>query len=204
MYYLLNLIMGIITSLLSSIWIIHLILIYLVPLITEQSSNSYDFISKFLVLLERQNLSFLSIGIYSLICAYLLLTVIKGCSKIGLRFIFFFEIHPLIKNETYLNSIIFNVNIILISSFSIIQFCSQSFNEFASMTDINLMHRYQVRYLMFFKYFFDYNVFEIGYIVICLVSLIYLLIRPSDEKCLDSLVNMPKERELKEEFLLEK
>lgn len=59
-----------------------------------------------------------------------------------------------------MNSFLFNVNLILLASVSVTQFCAGAFREYASMTDIDLIFGTQIRYLKFFAYFYNYNIFE--------------------------------------------
>ena len=78
--------------------------------------------------------------------------------------------------------------LILICSVSITQFCAASFKDYAVMTDIDLIFSTQIRYLMFFKYFFQYHVFEYALFGITIISTIYLLCRPSDKNSVEKMV----------------
>lgn len=59
-----------------------------------------------------------------------------------------------------MNSFLFNINLILITSVSVTQFCAGAFKEYASMTDIDLIFGTQIKYLKFFVYFYRYHIFE--------------------------------------------
>ena len=59
-----------------------------------------------------------------------------------------------------MNSFLFNVSLILLTSVSVTQFCAASFRDYCSMTDIDLIFSTQIRYLYFFIYFYKYHVFE--------------------------------------------
>jgi len=50
---------------------------------------------------------------------YLLWCCTKGALKFGLRIPFIFSVHPMKVNETWMNSFLFNVNLILICSVSV-------------------------------------------------------------------------------------
>lgn len=100
--------------------------------------------------------------------------------KIGIRFILFFEIHPLIKGGTYINSFIFNINLLLICSFSLIQFLKRSFVDYLTMTDIDVMFTYQIEFLPFLNFFFQNCIFEFAFFFISFLFLIYILIKPND------------------------
>jgi LMBR1 domain-containing protein 1 len=64
------------------------------------------------------------------------------------------------KDGTTINSFLFNINLILITSVSVTQFCAKAFREYTTMTDIDLIFGTQIRYLKFFFYFYNYNIFE--------------------------------------------
>jgi LMBR1 domain-containing protein 1 len=59
-----------------------------------------------------------------------------------------------------MNSFLFNVGLILLTSVSVTQFCAASFRDYCSMTEIDLIFSTQIRYLKFFIYFYKYHVFE--------------------------------------------
>lgn len=75
-----------------------------------------------------------------------------------------------------MNTILFNVGLILFTSFSVTQFCAAAFDDYVSMTDIQLIFSVQIRYLVFFVYFYRYHVFEYALLAITLISIIYLCI----------------------------
>ena len=78
--------------------------------------------------------------------------------------------------------------LILICSVSITQFCAASFKDYTVMTDIDLIFSTQIRYLIFFKYFFQYHVFEYTLFGMIILSTIYLLCRPNDNKYIEKMV----------------
>lgn len=59
-----------------------------------------------------------------------------------------------------MNSFLFNVNLILLASVSVTQFCAAAFIDYAGNSDISLIFSVQIRYLVFFVYFYKYHVFE--------------------------------------------
>lgn len=91
------------------------------------------------------------------------------------------------KNETYMNSFLFNILIILLSSVSVTQFLSYAFKEYGTMTDLDIIFSGQIKYLMFFNWFYRYHVFEyilLGFIVL---SFLYLICRRRDINSLEYL-----------------
>ena len=80
-----------------------------------------------------------------------------------------------------MNVILFNVGLILFTSFSVAQFCVSSFNEYVNFTDIEIIFAVQIKYLVFFVYFYRYNVFEYCLLAIIVISFIVLLITKDSE-----------------------
>lgn len=84
-----------------------------------------------------------------------------------------------------MNSLLFNVNLILYSSVSVTHFCSTAFKEFVNMTDIDLIFGTQIRYLKGFNIFYEYNIFLYILFFNMIISFIYLICRPSDRDSLE-------------------
>ena len=201
--YLLQLIAGIFCFILSLLWIAQ-ILLYII--ITKNGRPIHQFLNIALVKLTDLNLSFLAICLFIVLSLYLLLITIKGNFKFGLRIMLFVEIHPMKKDNTYMNSILFNVMLIMLTSVSVIQFSIRAFGEYTSLTDADIIFNTQVKYLSFYRYFFKYNIFEYGLLGIAFISFIYLICRPNDANTVrkilykkyenDKKANGPKEIEM--------
>jgi len=84
--------------------------------------------------------------------------------------------------KTYMNTILFNIGLILFTSFSVTQFCVAAFDDYVTFTDINLIFSVQIRYLVFFVYFYRYHVFEYILLGIAIISLIYLACTKDTER----------------------
>lgn len=96
-----------------------------------------------------------------------------------------------------MNSFLFNILIILLSSVSVTQFCSYSFREYGSMTDLDLIFSVQIRYLRFFNYFYRYNIFQYILFGFSILSFIYLICRRRDISSLEYLYNKQTKEEEK-------
>ena len=175
--YLLKLISGIFCMILSLLWILQIIFYIL---IRKNGKPFFTFLNVPLVKLTDVNLSFVAICIFTVLSLYLLLITIKGNFKFGLRIMFLVEIHPMKKDNTYMNSILFNVMLIMLTSVSVIQFSIRAFGEYTSLTDADIIFNTQIKYLTFYRFFFKYNIFEYGLLAIALISFIYLILRPND------------------------
>jgi LMBR1 domain-containing protein 1 len=183
-YYCFKLIIGIFSAILSFTWVLHIVIYFVVPkqglTNLDNGKSPAEFLNVGLIWFQEHHLAFISTGIYSILCTYLLICVVKGCLKFGTRFLCCIEVHPLVKNETYIGSIIFNVNLVLIASISVTHFCLNAFKEYASMTDIEIIFGAQIRYLRFFKFFYGYQIFEFTLLGLTLAAFILLLMRPND------------------------
>lgn len=93
--------LGCITAIISTVWIIHMVLFMIVqPAVTPFLNDYFMWFDKWFPLF-----GVLSVAIFSL---YLLAACVKGCFKFGLRLVWF-TLHPMKLNGTYMNSFLFNV-----------------------------------------------------------------------------------------------
>jgi LMBR1 domain-containing protein 1 len=150
-------ILGVICALLSLVLWVH-ILLYVV-LVFDGVPIS-PFLNKLLILIEEKIGGFFATFAFAGFAMYLLLCVIKGNFKMGLRlFVFFLPIHPMKVNGTWMNSFLFNVLLILLTAVSCVQFCSTAFSLYTRLTTVELLFGMQIKYMRFYKYFYEYNVF---------------------------------------------
>jgi len=89
---------------------------------------SSPFLNKILTDLEESGVNFLGTAIFAFLSLYLLWCVQKGNIKFGLRIPFVFTVHPMKRDETWMNSFLFNINLVLICSVSVCQFCTKAFS----------------------------------------------------------------------------
>lgn len=173
-----KLIVGIIFAILSLTWVLHIVLYVLVPGVS--GSAGVPFLNSLFTALEGGGLYPLGVSFFAVFNLYLLLCVLKGCLKFGMRILFFFSIHPMRYKQTPLNSILFNVQMLLLSSAAVVQFSTTCFAEYARLTDADVIFSGQIKYLHFYSFFFKNNVFIWTLLVWFLLALIYLLVRPRD------------------------
>ena len=193
LYYLL-IPLGIISLIVTSLWICQFIFSFIY---IKHGRSKIQFISYFLLYLEDHNIAFLSFFFFSFFCLYLLICTMKGNIKFGLRIFIFSSVHPMKKDETYMNSFLFNVSLILISSVSITQFCANAFSDYVAFTDIDLIFGVQIKHLKFFVFFYKNFIFEYAFLGIFVLSFLYLLIRPNDPMTTEKMFE-EKEKEKKE------
>ena len=175
--YLLQLIAGIFCLILTVLWILQIVFYILVKI---DDKPLFRFLNVPLVALADANVSFIAIIIFVVLTFYLLIITVKGNFKFGLRIMILGAIHPMKKDKTYMNSILFNVLLVMLTSVSVIQFSIRAFGEYTSLTDADIIFNTQIKYLTFYSFFFNNNIFEYGMLIIAVISFIYLICRPND------------------------
>lgn len=168
-----SLFFGIISLLVSIVWIIHIIL-YILP----RGNPINPFLNTYFRWFDNWFPLFgvLSVAIFSV---YLLLCALKGCFKFGLRF-FWFTLHPMKLNRTYMSSFMFNIGLVLLCALPVVQFCTTAFADYARYATVRQVFGTQIEYLQFFRYFWTNNVFVYVLLVMACLSAIYLACKPRD------------------------
>lgn len=164
---------GIITLLISLLWVIHIIVYMLV------SPPADLFLNKYLAWFDTWFPLF-SVLSYTLFAGYMLACCIKGCFKFGIRF-FCMKIHPMKIGKTYVNAFLFNLGVLMLCCVPCVQFCVQAFGDYAVNTSIANIFGAQIMYMQFFRYFYVRNVFIYIIIVTAGLSFPYLLVKRKDE-----------------------
>jgi LMBR1 domain-containing protein 1 len=172
---------GIIFAIMSIMWILHTIIYVLIK--KYNKSMSTTFLNALFAAFEGPGLYPVGVALFGVFNLFLLLCVVKGCLKFGMRIFIFFSIHPMKAKATPLNSILFNVLIMLISSATVVQFSQEAFSDYARLTDADVLFAAQIKYLKFYSVFFDNNIFIWTLLVWFTITLIYLFCKgPRDKK----------------------
>jgi len=169
--------LGVLSVGLSVSWIIHVLIYVLIVPPPSLMLNS--------LFIELDNV-FALFGViaYGLYSFYLLFCLLKGNLKAGLRF-FCIPIHPMRVGATLMNSMLFNLWLLQITSFALTQFEVTAFAAYTRFTAAHNIFGFQIEYLAGFNWFFDNNIFIYLLIVICMLTGVYLLAFPSDKRALD-------------------
>eukprot|EP00252_Welwitschia_mirabilis_P011230 TRINITY_DN2527_c0_g1_i3.p1 TRINITY_DN2527_c0_g1~~TRINITY_DN2527_c0_g1_i3.p1 ORF type:complete len:509 (-),score=68.23 TRINITY_DN2527_c0_g1_i3:131-1657(-) len=166
--YLAKLVLGIIGLCVSVVWVVHIV-VYL--LINPPLS---PFLNEVFIKLDKV-WGLFGTTAFAFFCFYLLLAVIAGAMLLGLRLVFI-TIHPMKWGGTLMNSFLFNVGLILLSSISVIQFCATAFGVYAQATSAQEIFGHTLESLRGIKYLYKYNVFQIVFIVMAGLALVYYLL----------------------------
>ncbi|KAH8605770.1 putative LMBR1 like membrane protein [Trypanosoma vivax] len=120
----------------------------------------------------------LGLVMYGIMVFYLVWITFVGQIRVGLRLVFF-QIHPMKPHDTTLNSFLFNVSLMLLTCTAILQFATNSFNEYVPRTSINALMNLYVAHLKGIGLVIGWA----QYCFLCMsaVSLVWVLICPMQD-----------------------
>jgi len=185
-----KLLLGIFGGILSFIWLLHIILYSFMKSIGLEPISS--FLSSILTLLSK--VPFIGTALYASLAFWLLTSVINGSMKVGMKFEMF-AIHPLIIKGTLMNSLLYNVGIILFSSVAIIQFMSTALGGYAKYTTTQKMFGIQIQKLKYLGY--GYKYFLYLYLILILITFFFSVFIPTKKAIKKSRESAPAETSLK-------
>lgn len=122
---------------------------------------------------------FFGVFFFFIFTFYLELCVIKGNFKFGIRIPWLFALHPMKQNGTLVSSFLVNAELLLLSSFAVVEFSAKSFSVYARVTSAMSMFDVAIYNLRGLKWVW----FAYGWILIAFaaITLIYFIFRPSDK-----------------------
>ncbi|KAF8402656.1 hypothetical protein HHK36_010745 [Tetracentron sinense] len=165
--YLAKFVLGILGLVVSVAWVAHIIIYLLIDPPLSPFLNE--------VFIKLDDIwGLLGTATFAFFCFYLLLAVIAGAMMLGLRLVFI-TIHPMKWGATLMNSFLFNVGLILLSSISVIQFCATAFAYYSQATAAQEIFGHTLQSLRGIKYLYKYNVFQIAFIVLAGLTFVYYM-----------------------------
>jgi len=69
--------------------------------------------------LSNSGAGFLATLLYGVMVLYMQICLVKGSCVFGIRIPYLLKVHPMIVNKTYMNSLLFNCNLMLLASCAI-------------------------------------------------------------------------------------
>jgi len=166
MSYYLQLFLGGLSVLLSFFWVLHIILTVLVKPAVHPFLNSF-----FIWCDELWGL--LGVAVFAVFCFYLVFCVIKGNTRLGLKFLLV-DLYPMKLNRTSMSSLLFNTGLIMLGSVSIVQFCAQAFPVYAAETAVRDIFGGNIEQLTGLGYLFKYNVFIYSFFAMVCLSCVVI------------------------------
>uniref|UniRef100_A0A7S1GBQ8 Uncharacterized protein n=1 Tax=Bicosoecida sp. CB-2014 TaxID=1486930 RepID=A0A7S1GBQ8_9STRA len=167
-----KLLAGIITTILTLAWLTHIVIYMLL--------DETPFINDYLIWFDGWFPLFgtLTVGVFAI---YLLLAVIKGNFKFGSRF-FLIKIHPMVPHKTFVNSMIFNLMLVLLCVLPVVQFASNAFRDYARLTSVDVIFGSTIKHMEGFRYFFENDIFLYSFLGLTFLALVYFVWSPSEKK----------------------
>jgi LMBR1 domain-containing protein 1 len=132
------------------------------------------FLNDMLESLEQSKVSVLATIVFALIGYYMMIAAIKGNVRVGMR-VLCFTFYPLLPNETFVNSFVFNAILMNLWMFALVQFLTDMFQEYIRQTSISMIFSVQIKNMYFYQWFLRYNIFvymitvSINYII-CIIG----------------------------------
>lgn len=166
--------LGMISAILSVVWVLHIVLFLLARTPYSDGTPVSFFLNNFFSWASKESgFSLLGTVFVGVFCVYLLFCTMSGTAKLGVRFLIV-EIHPLKVGATYMSSMLFNLSLLLLCVPALIQFCVTAFAEYMVLTEADTIFGQFVRFMLFFRFFFDNNVFVIALLSIMLLTILLL------------------------------
>lgn len=175
-----KLILGILVALISFTWWLHVIIFVLA---NGKSGPPFGFLNTMLTAMQegangsKSPAFILAIVFYSLFNIHLLVCVIAGILKLGMR-LFCLPIHPMVVAKTPLNSYLFNCIFILFASCAITQFSQYCLADYSRLSTAASFFQGPIRYLTFFSFFNDNLVFFYIFVIISILAGIGAFVQP--------------------------
>jgi len=182
-----KLLLGIFGGLLSFVWILHLILYSLMKSLGMEPITS--FLCNILSLLSK--VPFVGTALYAALALWLLTSVVNGSMKFGMKFEIF-AIHPLVIKGTLMNSLLYNVGVLLFTSVAIVQFMATALGEYAKYTTSQKMFGVQIQKLKYLSYGYKYFLFI--YLAFILVTFLLCVFVPT-KKAIKNKSRVPSGKE---------
>jgi len=162
--YWLQLFLGIVCSGLSVLWVVHIVLYILIK------PPPSTFLNAFFQYLDKV-WSLLGTIFFAIFCFYLIFCVIKGNTRLGLKFLLV-SLYPMKLGRTSMSSLLFNTGLIMLASVSVIQFCAQAFSAYSTETAVSKIFVGNIENLKGLGYLFKYNIFIYSFFAMICLSLI--------------------------------
>lgn len=116
-----------------------------------------------------------------------MVAALRGNVKLGLRF-FFVSFYPLVPKETFVNSFMANCLVMNFWMMSLTQLMNVLFRGYLRGTQVAKLFEVQIRNMQFFRWFYQNNFFVLWIIIWWFITLIYLVLKPTEKINLGSTI----------------
>eukprot|EP01065_Artemidia_motanka_P034706 TRINITY_DN423_c4_g3_i1.p1 TRINITY_DN423_c4_g3~~TRINITY_DN423_c4_g3_i1.p1 ORF type:complete len:514 (+),score=175.22 TRINITY_DN423_c4_g3_i1:116-1657(+) len=158
--------LGILGSVVSLLWVLHIIL--------HNLTGVHPFLNNFFSGLDGF-FPVLGVICYSAFAIWMLWAAVKGCFKLGLNF-GVIQIHPMKVDGTLMSSFLFNTMIVLLVSVVVTQFCAMSFRMYAANTVVDGIFMTYVTNLKGIGFIMQY--FQVAMVIFMGLAAVWLGFKP--------------------------
>ena len=152
--------LGIISIILSLVWIVHVIFYYL--------TDIHPILNAFFVLMDNA-FPYGAVIFYGIFVYYLFWAVVDGTTTVGINLLFI-RLHEMEKGNTPMTSILFNAEILIFASFGVALFASMNFDLYTRLSSLDMIYGTQMQNIAGLKYVWKYGTYVwFGFIVIGLI-----------------------------------
>lgn len=159
-----------------------LIQIVFYKLIRKDNIPHNEFLNDLFVFFEFTLARFISSIAFTALAVYILITVVKGNFKFGMRFMLVVPFHPMKVGRTFMNSILVNLFLIMLATPAVLHFIIELFEAYMRLTTGAFIFATLVENMKFFKWFYQSKFFFYVYLAFALLTLIYLLFKPNSDR----------------------
>ncbi len=157
----------------SLVWVIQLF----GTTVYANGSPSFRLLDGLFASLNQGTGGFIASILYGVLVVYMLICLVKGNIIFGIKIPYVLSIHPLEINKTFLNSLLFNSSIMLITSLSISEMAMIAFPEYLSVSYLGAFFTNEVRNLPVFGFLYRDRIYTIVFLGFVGISLFYLGIK---------------------------
>ncbi|KAF4720231.1 hypothetical protein FOZ62_030840 [Perkinsus olseni] len=168
--------LGIISMILSILWLLHVALYML-----ARKKGTGDPVSPMLNWLltdfvHSDSLFIVTFLVFGILVFYLQAATITGCITFGTKLFFIVPVHLLRSGDTPLNSLLFNASLILLSTAATVHFATVALADYTKQSVAWRMFATEVHYLDFYRFFFDNKIFLYMMIISSVIGFIMLTV----------------------------
>lgn len=166
--YVVSLIGGIFAIMGSIVWLVQLF----GTMILKSGKPVFLFIDGWLSSLSNGSVGFLATIIYAVMVLYQQICLIKGNTVFGIRVPFVLKVHPLVVNKTYMNSLLFNANLMLLASLSTSLLALWAFPTYLASSSLGILNSTVIDSLPLFSSVYSKRIPMILMVSVLLLALV--------------------------------
>ena len=168
---------GVFCAIISFLWCLQILFSRVAAIYGRLSGfQSVYFLDKFFALTSKQtSVGFFGTIFVSIFMFYLAFAVLKGHERMSSQFVIL-DSNIIKYGETYISSLLSYLSVMLTCFPALISFIAVTLQNYIAQTSLNFLFNGQIHNLLFFNYFFNYNLFLILVLISVSVSFVYCMV----------------------------